>query len=126
MVDLNIYNQIELESEVMSASRHRLVQLLLNKCLQQINLAKDHMSAKEVSGKNHCISRANEIVGYLRTTLNFEHEEARKLSELLDSLYARVEKNFFFATLENDEKYLNQAYVIMKSVKDGWDGISAK
>ncbi len=42
------YGEIEVSSEVMSASSHKLIQLLMNKCLQQIQLAKVNMTANEM------------------------------------------------------------------------------
>ena len=118
------YNEIEVSSEVLTASNHRMVQMLMEKCLQQIQLAKIAVANSDLQNKRKTIAKAGEIVSYLRDCLNFKEPEAQKLAELLDSLYDFMAKNFLQATLRNDISFLDQAHAVLSNIKEGWDGIS--
>lgn len=121
-----IYSDIELTTEVMSASKHRLIQLLYEKCLQQMSFAKNAIIDKDVKRKHQTIAKASDIVNYLRVCLNFKDERARDLATLLDSNYVFVEKCLLKATLKNDVESLDQAHMIISTIKSGWDGIADK
>ncbi|RDI39952.1 flagellar export chaperone FliS [Aquicella lusitana] len=118
-----IYSEIEITTEVMSASRHRLIQMLFEKCLQQIQLAKAFVSSNEMDNRNNCIKKANEIILYLRACLNFQEKSAVDLANLLDSNYVFIEKCLLNAMLKNDEAYLDIALIVINNIKSGWDEI---
>ena len=86
------YSDIAVTTEVMSATPHRQIQMLYEKCLQHLAAAKTHVLNADTVKKSQSISKANDIVHYLRTCLNFKYEEARDLSNLLDSIYIFIEK----------------------------------
>src|SRR5579883_2896907 len=118
-----VYSDIELSTEVMAASSHRLVQLLLEKCLQQIYITKVAITEKQYNQKHKSIARIRDILNYLRECLNLNDEQTRAMSTLLDSLYVYIEKNIIKAALENDTQYLDQSYELLSTIKAGWDGI---
>lgn len=119
-----LYSDIELTTEVMTASSHRLIQMLIDKCLQQVRLAKTFITEKDIHKKHKAISKAADIINYLRTCLNFDDEKARDLSNLLDSIYIFIEKSLLEASLKNDVWYLDQSETVLTILKSGWDGIS--
>ena len=121
-----LYSDIELTTEVMTASNHRLIQMLFDKCLQHIYLSRNHILAQDYQSKRYNISKAADIVNYLRTCLNFEDKQAADLVTLLDSLYVFLEKSLLQATLKNETQYLDQAEKVLSIVKSGWDGIASK
>lgn len=118
------YSEIGIESDVMSASSHRLIQLLLDKCLQHIEVSKTYIMANDISSKSQSISKALAITEYLRLCLNHTDEEVKKLSELLDSLYSYMQKNLVQANMKNDVQCLEEAKKVIREVKEGWDGIA--
>lgn len=119
-----LYSDIELTSEISTASDHRLIQLLLDKCLQHIRLSKIYIVEKDITKKYHAINKAKDIVVYLRSCLNFENENAKELADLLDSLYQFLEISMLKAALKNDVTYLEQAEAVLFNIKSGWDGIA--
>lgn len=119
------YHEIDLSTDVMSASSHRLIQLLLEKCLQNIELAKSYMSADDVVKKCQSISKSMYIVNYLRACLNFKVESALDLSERLELLYFFVERRLLLANSQNKIEYLNEATQVIAIIKSGWDGIAS-
>ncbi len=117
------YNDIELSTDVMTASSHRLIQILINKCLQNMELAKIYIEKKDVIKKCQSISKAMYIINYLRACLNFKDKTTYELSTLLDSIYKFIEKELLDANMYNDFDHLNQAISLLTTIKSGWDGI---
>jgi len=118
-----VYSEIEVSSEALTASRHRLVQMLLEKCLQQIESAKKAILNNDIQKRHHTISKSTEIISYLRICLNFQDKQAKEMVQLLDSLYEFLEKNLLYATLKSDVVYLDQAREVLQNIKTGWDGV---
>ncbi len=119
---LSAYTDIEASSEVMSASGYRLIQLLFEKFLQQINLAKTHLNNDAKLERNNCITKANDIITYLRSCLNFD-ESTNEFSTQLNLTYVNVQRCLINATLKNDVEYLELASMMITNVKSGWDQI---
>lgn len=117
------YNIIGVETDVMTASNHRLIQLLMDKCLQHIELSKMFIETKDVPSKSQSINKALDIIEYLRVCLNHNDERAKKLSSMLDGLYAYLQKNLLQANMNNDVSFLDEAKKILTTIKEGWDGI---
>lgn len=117
------YAEVETTTDVMSASGHRLIQLMIDKCLQHIEISRSCMLAGDIQKKCQTIAKALDIVEYLRICLNHNDERTKKLSALLDSLYAYLQKNLVQANVKNDIHYLDEAKKILGTVKEGWDGI---
>lgn len=121
---LEIYNDIEASSEMMSASPHRLIQLLLEHCLQQINLAEQYIIKKDMNKRHHCISKAMNIITHLRECLTMQNDTMYEISKLLDTCYKYIGTNLVLATLYNDVEYLKLAYTSLLTIKLGWDSIA--
>ena len=121
-----MYSDIELDTEVMGASPHRLVQMLIDKCLQRIQLAKTAIENKDIKQRHYAISKASETVDYLRLCLNFEDEKARELSQQLDNVYVILQTCLLHATLENNIAYLNTGIIVISNIKEAWDKIAPK
>jgi flagellar protein FliS len=117
------YSQIGLTTEVSTASNHRLIQLMLDKCLQHIITAKVSLIEKDVAKKCQSISKAMDIIGYLRVCLNFKDKEAVQLSKLLDSIYEYLERTLLHANMYNDASLLDEAKSRLQDIKSGWDKI---
>ncbi len=118
------YQEIEISTEVMTASGHRLIQLLLERCLQNIEFIKNYMNAKDMNGKSQTIMKTLDIVEYLRLCLNHTDAKTKELSALLDSLYAYLQNNLRQANMTNDIAHLESAKSVLLDIKAGWDGIA--
>lgn len=118
------YQEIEISTEVMTASGHRLIQIMLERCLQNIEFIRKHILAKEINEKSGVIMRTLDIVDYLRICLNHNDERAKEMASLLDSLYAYLQSNLREANKTNDTAYLDRAKDVLIDIKAGWDGIA--
>lgn len=121
-----LYSDIELTSEVASASPHRLIQMLLDHALQQIRLAKMALNNKQAKEKFIYLNRARDICEYLRICLMANDQKSKDLVKLLTIIYSRCERNLVVAALKNDTSYLDDTHMMLSNIKEGWDGIADK
>tara|TARA_R110000868_G_scaffold93170_3_gene257989 strand:- start:470 stop:838 length:369 start_codon:yes stop_codon:yes gene_type:complete len=118
------YQSIALETEVLDASPHRLVQMMYEKCINNIGVIKHHMNENNIEKKCHSINQVLDIIGYLKQILNKDNEESRELSHHLMIVYEYVEKQLFMANLKNSEVYLDNASAQLMKIKASWDKIA--
>jgi flagellar protein FliS len=121
MNGLQQYQRINTQTSITDADPHKLIQLLYNGALERINMAKARMQAKDYEGKGKLISKAIEIIGGLRGFLDFE--KGGDLAARLEGLYDYMERTLFQANAKNDVAKLDEVADLLRSVKDGWDGI---
>ncbi|MBS8240753.1 flagella export chaperone FliS [Marinobacter lipolyticus] len=121
MNGLQQYQRINTQTSITDADPHKLIQLLYNGALERINMAKARMQAKDYEGKGRLISKAIEIVGGLREFLDLE--KGGDLAQRLASLYEYMERTLLEASMRNDITKLDEVANLLRSIKDGWDGI---
>ncbi|MGB1907956.1 MAG: flagellar export chaperone FliS, partial [Spongiibacter sp.] len=79
------YASVGAETQVSSASPHRLIQLLMDGALDRLSIARGHMVRREIPQKVASISRVMAIVDGLR--LSLDHSVSVDLTESLENLY---------------------------------------
>jgi flagellar protein FliS len=121
MNGLQAYQRVNTQTSITDADPHKLIQLLYAGALERINMAKARMQVKDFEGKGKLISKAIEIVGGLRSFLDFE--KGGDLAVRLESLYDYMERTLFEANAKNDVTKLDEVADLLRSIKDGWDGI---
>ncbi|MEQ5837478.1 flagellar export chaperone FliS [Marinobacter sp. NFXS9] len=121
MNGLQAYQRVNTQTSITDADPHKLIQLLYNGALERINMAKARMQAKDYEGKGRLISKAIEIVGGLRSFLDFE--KGGELARHLEGLYDYIERTLFEANRLNDVAKLDEVSDLLRQVKEGWDGI---
>lgn len=117
------YQEIGVTTDVMSATDYQLIQLLLDKSLQHVQIAKASVVNNNVPKKCYSIAKAMDIICYLRICLNKQDQSAQELAEMLDSLYSFSEKKLLEGNLKNDIGSLDQVINVITNIKSGWDGI---
>lgn len=121
MNGLQAYQNVNTQTSITDADPHKLIQLLYNGALERINMAKARMQAKDYDGKARLLNKAIEIIGGLRSFLDFE--QGGDLALRLESLYDYMERTLLEASARNDVARLDEVAGLLRSVKDGWDGI---
>jgi flagellar secretion chaperone FliS len=115
------YQQVSINSAVLGASPHRLIQMLMEGVLEQIAVAKKGVVINEIALKSHSIGRAIDIIGGLQGALN--KEAGGEIAENLDSLYDYMVRRLLVANTQNDETILDEVTNLMLQIKMGWDGM---
>ena len=121
MNGLQAYQRVNTQTSITDADPHKLIQLLYNGAIERINMAKARMQAKDFEGKGKLITKAIEIIGGLRSFLDFE--KGGDLAEQLAGLYDYMERTLFEANARNDVAKLDEVSNLLRSIKEGWDGI---
>tara|TARA_R110000851_G_scaffold154284_1_gene296483 strand:- start:15 stop:413 length:399 start_codon:yes stop_codon:yes gene_type:complete len=121
MNGLQAYQRVNTQTSTIDADPHKLIQLLYNGAIERINMAKSRIQAKDYGGKAQLINKAIEIIGGLRSFLDFE--QGGDLAARLEALYDYMERTLLQASAKNDLAKLDEVLTLLRSVKEGWDGI---
>lgn len=121
MNGLQAYQRVNTQTSITDADPHKLIQLLYSGALERIHMAKARMQAKDHEGKGKLIGKAIEIIGGLRGFLDFE--KGGELATRLEGLYDYMERTLLEASARNDMAKLDEVASLLRSVKEGWDGI---
>jgi len=122
MLALRQYQKIGAQAQTSEASPHRLVQMLMEGGLDRIAQAKGAMERKDIANKGVLIGKAIGIVGGLREGLDLDNQ-AESVVEL-DALYTYMMKRLAEANAKTDPKILDEVADLLRTVKEGWDGIA--
>ena len=118
---LQQYQQVNTQTSIVDADPHRLIQLLLDGALERINMAKNRIEARDYAAKGNLIGKAMDIVSGLRGFLDFE--KGGELAANLESLYDYIERGLLQASARNDVEKLDEMAKLLRTIKQGWDGI---
>lgn len=121
MNGLQAYQRVNTQTSITDADPHKLIQLLYNGAIERINMAKAKMQARDYGGKAQLLNKAIEIIGGLRSFLDFE--QGGDLAARLEALYDYMERTLLEASAKNDVQKLDEVLNLLRSVKEGWDGI---
>jgi flagellar protein FliS len=118
---LKKYQTVGAHASVAAADPYRLVQLMLDNVLQRIAAARGSLERNEVARKGEQVSKAIAVIGALNGSLNLEAggEVAANLRTLYDYCCVRLTQ----ANARNDVAGFEEVTRIMRTIKDGWDGI---
>jgi flagellar protein FliS len=115
------YKEVHVQSSIMDASPHRLIQMLMEGALEKIALAKGNILRKEIAQKGENIGKAITIVGGLQSSLNTD--AGGDLAESLNDLYDYMSRRLVVANIQSDEAILDEVAGLMIEIKSGWDAI---
>ena len=116
------YQSIATQSRVADASPHRLIQLMMERALTKIDLAKTQMQEGRIADKGNNISDAISIINGLQASLN--HSADQRLSENFDALYAYMMRRLLEANLHNDRSMLSEVANLLRELKEAWDAVA--
>jgi flagellar protein FliS len=116
------YQQLDTQGAVASASPHRLIQLMMERALAKIGIARGHMQREEVGEKGSNISDAIGIINGLQASLN--HKADAKMSENFDALYSYMMRRLLEANLKDETAILDEVSGLLSELKEAWDAIA--
>ncbi len=121
---MQAYRQIGNRSEIESASPHRLIQLMMERVLTKIAMARGHMDRNAVAEKGQHIGDAIGVITGLQASLNDRPD--KKLAGNFDALYDYMTRRLVEANLKNDPLVLDEVTALMRELKEAWDAIGAE
>lgn len=116
------YQQLGVESSIMSATPHRLVALLLEGAVDRLAEARGALARTDVEAKGRLIGQAARIVEEgLRAAL--DPKAGGELAGHLDALYRYVNQRLTHANLHNDDAALQECAGLLAGLRDTWAAI---
>jgi flagellar protein FliS len=116
------YQQIDAQSSLSTASPHRLIQMLMERALTKMGLAKGHMERAEMHEKGRNIGIAISIINVLQASLN--HKANARMSANFDELYGYMMRRLLEANLHNDAGIIDEVSGLLQELKEAWDAIT--
>lgn len=123
MAALRQYQTVNTQAQVMDASPHRLIQMLMEGGLTRLAQARGAIERGQLAQKGELIGKAIGIVGGLREALNLEL--GGELALNLDRLYGYMTERLLEANRSGDAAILDEVSGLLREVKSGWDAIAA-
>ncbi|WP_170800071.1 flagellar export chaperone FliS [Stutzerimonas stutzeri] len=122
MAAMKQYQSVNTNAQLVDASPHRLIQMLMEGGLARLAQARGAMERGDVALKGSLLGKAVDIVGGLREALN--QEAGGEVAANLDKLYAYMSSRLLEANLKNDLTIIDEVAGLLREVKAGWDGIA--
>ncbi|MBU1237178.1 MAG: flagellar export chaperone FliS [Gammaproteobacteria bacterium] len=119
---ISAYNNVGIETAVMSADPHKLIAMLFDGALLAITRAREETLTEQTAAKGHSISKAIAIIGE-GLNASLDHKVGGKLAEDLSALYAYMVRRLVDANLNNDVSTLDEVSGLLMELKDAWDAI---
>lgn len=124
---VSLYQEVELQAKVASASPHRLVQLLYEAALSHLQLAQQLLQLPELdhaqrTAVDRALAKSVGIVIELRESLDLNIEV--DIPHNLDLLYEYIERRLLRARLKKDLEAVSESLSLLETLKSGWDAIA--
>lgn len=120
---IQAYAKIGVESAVMSASQHQLVNMLFEGALSALVRARLFMQDGNIEGKGLSLSKAiNIIENGLKQGLT--EESGDELTINLISLYAYMVRRLLQANLRNDVEAIVEVEALLRNIADAWKEVA--
>ncbi|SEL45813.1 flagellar protein FliS [Roseateles sp. YR242] len=118
----NMYNRVGVETDVLQASPHRLVQLLLDGANDAMSQGLGAIRARNVEVKGRALSKAVRILDEgLKAALN---TESGNLALDLRDLYAYMSMRLTYANLHSDAAAVEECQRLMQPIREAWASIA--
>ena len=121
--DAKVYSQIELQAKVDAATPARLIQLLYENILMQLQKSRRALAqtpSTNFENDEHLV-KAMDLVMALREALNFNVPS--ELPHNLDNLYDYLQRRMLSARLNRDLSVVDECIALTETLKSGWDSL---
>ena len=119
------YRQVDLNSQVMSASPHGLIGLLFTELRTCLVGARDAMARKDVTAKVRLISKASRLLDE-GLIAGLDMRAGGALAENLHRLYSYCLVRLTQANAQNDVALIDEVLNVLRPVMDGWSEIGSQ
>ncbi|MCL1073467.1 flagellar export chaperone FliS [Shewanella dokdonensis] len=117
------YQQTAVEGKAAGADVHKLVLMLFDGFLDELERAVGHINAKKFDRKAQSVERLLRILGGLEASLDREH--GGELAENMAQLYQHCGQSLVQASFRNDISYLDSVKTVMTNLQQGWKGLGS-
>lgn len=119
---VNAYNNVGIESSVISADPHKLISMLFQGALLAIANAKNNIMRNDIAAKGAAISKALAIIDE-GLNASLDKSVGGELAQNLSSLYDYMCVRLITANINNDLDILDEVARLLTELKEGWESI---
>lgn len=109
------------ETVASEASPHKLVEMLYEGCLKNLNLTKVFIEQKNYQKKSEHANKALAILNALRSGVDIE--SGKDVGENLYALYDYCYRKVFEASTHNDVETIDEVIEHIRSLDEAWKGM---
>jgi flagellar secretion chaperone FliS len=120
---LNQYKKVGVETGVVDASPHKMIEMLLKGITDKIAFAKGAIQRKDVAKQGENISKAIRIVDTLRASL--DQKRGGEIASNLYALYDYIERRLTKANMDADASILDEVTALIDEMLSAWGSIPA-
>lgn len=114
------YKQIEYSS----AGKGKLVLMLYEAAIKFLDVSVRSMDERNIAQKGLYLGRATDVVGELRSSLNFK--DGQEIALLLDRLYDYMIWRLWRANLQSDKEAVLEVKSLLETLHEAWREVVAK
>lgn len=118
---LQAYKKVSIDSQLNSASPHKVIQMLLDGAIERLIQAKVAIENNDTALKGDRLCKGLDIILSLRGSLSIE--SGGEIAKNLDSLYEYMIRQISLANLENNSSLINECVHILGEIKSAWEQI---
>ncbi len=118
--NLKAYTRSSMEAELAVADPYRVIQLMMQGCIERLAQSKGAVERKDFEGKSIAITKCMALINGLQDALDLSYG---KVPEDLFALYEYMKLRLQDASSLMDTAPLDEVAQLMLTIKGGWDGI---
>lgn len=103
-------------NKINTATPAELTLILFEGAIKFCNIAIIGIEEKDISKANNNIIKAEKIIAYLQSTLDFKYAVAKDFDNIYNYLYQRLIQ----ANINKDNEILDEVIVHLRDVRDTW------
>ena len=111
----NAYSQYN-NNKVMTASPAELTLMLYDGAIKFCNVAIMEIEKKNIQQAHNNIIKVQNIIEYLRTTLDMKYPVAQDF----ENIYAYLDQRLVMANIKKDPEILEEILTHLRAVRDNW------
>ena len=116
--NIKAYTAGNLAADLATADPHRVIQLMMQGCLERLAQAKGAIERKDMEAKSVAISKAQGLLHGLQDTLDMKQGQ---IAEDLFALYAYMDERIWDASVKRETAPLVEVMSLMVTIKSAWD-----
>ena len=118
-----LYQNLHLESKVLSATPCELVGILFDEAVVDLHRVLEAMKHGDLAYKSQGLSRSMSIVSGLKDSLNMEL--SNDLPKELDDIYEFIQFELLHANITNDPSKVENAEKLLNTLRQAWKAITS-
>ena len=118
--NIKAYRVNNLQADLSVADPYRVIQLLMQGCLERLAQARGAIERRDFEAKSQSISKTMAIINGLQDSLDLSYG---KVPEDLFALYDYMKVRMMDASRDMDMAAIDEVMNLMLTVKSGWDAI---